>query len=41
MSRELEGALGRELITRPEGAKLKGRFVPAGRNSGIEIAVET
>jgi hypothetical protein len=40
MSRELEGALGRELIVRPEGTKIKGRFVPAGSNSGIQIAAE-
>jgi hypothetical protein len=36
----VEGALGRELIVRPEGTKIKGRFVPAGSNSGIQIAAE-
>jgi hypothetical protein len=32
--------VNRELIARPEGTKIKGRFVPAGSNSGIKIAVE-
>jgi ATP-dependent Clp protease ATP-binding subunit ClpA len=40
MSRELEGALGRALIGQPDGASVRGRFVPAAKNSGIEISVE-
>jgi ATP-dependent Clp protease ATP-binding subunit ClpA len=41
MSRELEGALGRELIVRPVGTKIKGRFVPQtaiqALNSRLEL----
>ena len=40
MSRELEGALGRELIVRPVGTKIKGRFVPQTATQALKSRLE-
>jgi ATP-dependent Clp protease ATP-binding subunit ClpA len=40
MSRELEGALGRERIVRPIGTKIKGRFVPQTAIQALKSRLE-